>query len=148
MFAVRHPQKREFVTSSTTGRSARSRTERHTQGAGKASPSSHSQRQKRACPRSPAMARRGSGPEGQTGIVPTHYRAPRCLTRNVFNRAVAFLTRHGVSILGSRVLAVKGQTSGAWRTTPVNLLDHDGHRSLAQAGKGRWIPEPPGRRDR
>ena len=43
-------------------------------------------------------------------------------TRNVFNRLVALLTRQGISVLGSRVLAVKGRTSGEWRTTPVNLL--------------------------
>jgi deazaflavin-dependent oxidoreductase (nitroreductase family) len=72
--------------------------------------------------------------------VPPHYRAPGWLTRNVFNRAVAFLTRHGVSILGSRVLAVKGRTSGIWRSTPVNLLDHQGRRYLVSArGEGQWV---------
>lgn len=53
----------------------------------------------------------------QTGVVSAHNRAPGWFTRNVFNRAVAFSTRHGVSILGSRVLAVKGHASGARRTT-------------------------------
>ena len=77
---------------------------------------------------------------GQTGIVPAHYRAPGWFTRNVFNRAVAFLTRHGVSILGSRVLAVRGRSSGVWRTTPVNLLEHGGHRYLVSArGEGQWV---------
>ena len=72
--------------------------------------------------------------------MPTHYRAPGWFTRNVFNRAVAFLTRHGVSILGSRVLAVRGRTSSAWRTTPVNLLDHRGRRYLVSArGEGQWV---------
>jgi len=72
--------------------------------------------------------------------VPPHYRAPGWLTRNVANRAVAFLTRHGVSILGSRVLAVRGRTSGAWRTTPVNLLHLDGRRYLVSArGEGQWV---------
>jgi deazaflavin-dependent oxidoreductase (nitroreductase family) len=72
--------------------------------------------------------------------MPAHYRAPGWFTRNVSNRAVAFLTRHGVSILGSRVLAVRGRTSGAWRTTPVNLLDHLGHRYLVSArGEGQWV---------
>ena len=76
----------------------------------------------------------------QTARVPAHYRAPGWFTRNVFNRAVAFLTRHGVSLVGSRVLAVKGRTSGEWRTTPVNLLDHDGHRYLVSArGEGQWV---------
>jgi deazaflavin-dependent oxidoreductase (nitroreductase family) len=69
-----------------------------------------------------------------------HYRAPGWLTRNVFNRAVAFLTRHGVSVFGSRILAVKGRTSGEWRTTPVNLLEHDGRRYLVSArGHAQWV---------
>jgi deazaflavin-dependent oxidoreductase (nitroreductase family) len=76
----------------------------------------------------------------QTGVVSAHYRAPGWFTRNVFNRVVAFSTRHGVSILGSRVLVVKGHASGAWRTTPVNLLEHDGHRYLVSArGHGHWV---------
>jgi deazaflavin-dependent oxidoreductase (nitroreductase family) len=69
-----------------------------------------------------------------------HYRAPGWFTRNVFNRGVAFLTRRGVSVLGSRVLAVRGRSSGEWRTTPVNLLVLDGHRYLVSArGEGQWV---------
>jgi deazaflavin-dependent oxidoreductase (nitroreductase family) len=69
-----------------------------------------------------------------------HYRAPGWFTRNVFNRAIAFLTRHGVSVLGSRVLAVKGRTSGEWRTTPVNLLELEGRRYLVSPrGEGQWV---------
>ena len=65
-----------------------------------------------------------------------YYLAPGWFTRHVFNRLVAFLTRHGISVLGSRVLAVKGRTSGQWRTTPVNLLTHDGRR-YPVAARGR-----------
>ena len=69
-----------------------------------------------------------------------HYRAPGWFTRNVFNQSVAFLTRHGVSVLGSRILAVKGRTSGQWRTTPVNLLTYDGRRYLvAPRGETQWV---------
>jgi deazaflavin-dependent oxidoreductase (nitroreductase family) len=83
---------------------------------------------------------RGVDGPGQTAAVPAHYRAPGWLTRNVVNRPVAFLTRHGVSIVGSRVLAVRGRTSGAWRTTPVNLLYHEGRRYLVSArGEGQWV---------
>jgi deazaflavin-dependent oxidoreductase (nitroreductase family) len=72
--------------------------------------------------------------------MPDHYRAPGWFTRNVANRAVAFLTRHGMSVLGSRVVAVRGRTSGEWRTTPVNLLELDGHRYLVSArGHGQWV---------
>src|SRR5262245_50288894 len=69
-----------------------------------------------------------------------HYRAPGWFTRNVFNRAVAFLTRHGVSIMGSRVLAVRGRSSGVVRTTPVNLLELGGRRYLVSPrGNGQWV---------
>jgi deazaflavin-dependent oxidoreductase (nitroreductase family) len=69
-----------------------------------------------------------------------YYRAPGWLTRNVFNRLVAFLTRQGISVLGSRVLAVRGRKSGEWRTTPVNLLDYDGRSYLvAPRGEAQWV---------
>jgi deazaflavin-dependent oxidoreductase (nitroreductase family) len=69
-----------------------------------------------------------------------HYKEPGWFTRNVFNRAVAFVTRRGVSVLGSRVLAVRGRKSGEWRTTPVNLLELDGHRYLVSPrGHGQWV---------
>jgi deazaflavin-dependent oxidoreductase (nitroreductase family) len=73
-------------------------------------------------------------------MADTHYKAPGWFTRNVFNRFVAFLTRHGVSVLGSRVLAVKGRSSGEWRTVPVNLLELDGRRYLvAPRGETQWV---------
>jgi len=57
-----------------------------------------------------------------------------------FNRAVAFLTRHGISLFGTRILAVRGRTSGRWRTTPVNLLTHEGRRYLvAPRGTTQWV---------
>jgi deazaflavin-dependent oxidoreductase (nitroreductase family) len=73
-------------------------------------------------------------------MTTAHYRAPGWFTRNVFNRSVAFLTRHGVSVLGSRVLAVRGRSSGEWRTTPVNLLTLDDRRYLVSPrGEGQWV---------
>ncbi|MGH3192934.1 MAG: nitroreductase family deazaflavin-dependent oxidoreductase [Streptosporangiaceae bacterium] len=69
-----------------------------------------------------------------------HYRAPGWFTRNIFNQLVAVLTGLGVSVLGSRVLAVRGRTSGEWRTTPVNLLTFDGRRYLvAPRGETQWV---------
>ena len=74
------------------------------------------------------------------GCVSDHYKAPGWFTRNVFNPTVALLTRQGISVLGSRVLAVKGRTSGQWRTTPVNLLTFDGRRYLvAPRGETQWV---------
>jgi deazaflavin-dependent oxidoreductase (nitroreductase family) len=53
---------------------------------------------------------------------------------------VAGLTRLGVSVYGSRVLEVKGRTSGQWRQTPVNLLSHEGSEYLvAPRGHTQWV---------
>jgi deazaflavin-dependent oxidoreductase (nitroreductase family) len=57
-----------------------------------------------------------------------------------FNGTVAALTHAGISIWGSRILAVRGRTSGQWRTTPVNLLTHEGGRYLvAPRGHTQWV---------
>src|SRR5205085_9455201 len=43
-------------------------------------------------------------------------------------------------VLGSRVLAVKGRSSGELRTTPVNLLSYEGRRYLvAPRGETQWV---------
>ena len=69
-----------------------------------------------------------------------HYQRPGWLTRNVFNRAVAGLTRSGVSVAGSRVLEVQGRKSGEWRRTPVNVLTLDGVRYLVSPrGHSQWV---------
>ncbi len=57
-----------------------------------------------------------------------------------FNGSVAALTRLGISVWGSRVLAVRGRKSGEWRTTPVNLLTVDGVRYLVSPrGQTQWV---------
>jgi deazaflavin-dependent oxidoreductase (nitroreductase family) len=67
------------------------------------------------------------------------YLAPGWFTNHVFNRAVRFLTRRGISLMGSRELRVVGRTSGALRTTVVNLLEVDGRRYLvAPRGTTQW----------
>ena len=69
-----------------------------------------------------------------------YYQRPDWFTGNVANRIVAWLTRRGVSVWGSRVLFVRGRTSGQWRSNPVNLLDHAGHRYLvAPRGETDWV---------
>jgi deazaflavin-dependent oxidoreductase (nitroreductase family) len=68
------------------------------------------------------------------------YVAPGWFTRNVFNPALALLTRAGLSVWGSRELRVRGRTSGEWRSTPVNLLSLDGERYLvAPRGETQWV---------
>ena len=65
---------------------------------------------------------------------------PGWFTTHVFNRLVAGLTRLGISLLGSRVLEVRGRTSGEPRRTPVNLLVLDGKRYLvAPRGETQWV---------
>lgn len=59
-----------------------------------------------------------------------HYRAPGRITNRVLNPFVAFLTRRGLSIWGSRVLEVRGRKTGELRRTPVNLLTLDGKHYL------------------
>jgi deazaflavin-dependent oxidoreductase (nitroreductase family) len=69
-----------------------------------------------------------------------HYRKPGWFTQHVFNRAVALLTRVGVSVLGSRVLEVRGRKSGLPRQTPVNLLAYEGRQYLvAPRGETEWV---------
>jgi deazaflavin-dependent oxidoreductase (nitroreductase family) len=67
------------------------------------------------------------------------YLEPSHSTR-IFNAAVGRLTRMGISVYGSRVLAVRGRKSGEWRTTPVNPLTIDGQRYLiSPRGNTQWV---------
>ena len=69
-----------------------------------------------------------------------HYQRPGWFTKNVFNRIVGGLTRLGVSLVGSRVLEVRGRKSGEWRRTPVNPLEFEGQRYLVAArGETQWV---------
>jgi deazaflavin-dependent oxidoreductase (nitroreductase family) len=72
--------------------------------------------------------------------IAERYQRPGWFTTHVFNPAVAFLTRAGVSVAGSRVLEVRGRKSGEPRRTPVNLLTFDGARYLvAPRGQTQWV---------
>jgi deazaflavin-dependent oxidoreductase (nitroreductase family) len=58
----------------------------------------------------------------------------------LFNTVVRWLTARGLSLFGSRVLAVRGRRTGEWRTVPVNLLTHEGARYLvAPRGHTQWV---------
>jgi len=70
----------------------------------------------------------------------TYYKRPGWFTKNVFNPTVAALTRAGLSFWGSRILRVRGRTSGEWRSAPVNLLTLDGKQYLvAPRGSTQWV---------
>ncbi len=61
-------------------------------------------------------------------------------SNSAFNKVVAWLTRRGISVWGSRVLVVRGRVSGQPRSNPVNVLTVDGHRYLvAPRGHTQWV---------
>jgi deazaflavin-dependent oxidoreductase (nitroreductase family) len=69
-----------------------------------------------------------------------HYQRPGWFTKQVFNPIVAGLTRLGLSVAGSRVLEVRGRTTGEWRRTPVNPLSFESARYLvAPRGNTQWV---------
>lgn len=73
-------------------------------------------------------------------MVSDRYVQPGWFTRNVFNRMVASATRRGLSFWGSRILEVRGRTSGQVRQTPVNLLTLGEDRYLvAPRGVTQWV---------
>lgn len=75
-----------------------------------------------------------------TADAGSRYQAPGPFTRRVFNPTVALLTKLGLSVKGSRVLEVRGRSSGELRRTVVNLLRVDGARYLvAPRGETQWV---------
>src|SRR5258708_37088068 len=72
--------------------------------------------------------------------MPDRYVRPGWFTKHLFNRGVAGLTMIGLSVWGSRILSVRGRMSRQWRSTPVNVLSHDGQRYLvAPRGTTQWV---------
>ena len=68
------------------------------------------------------------------------YLAPSAFDQRIFNPLVAGLARLGLSVRGSRVLEVRGRTSGEWRSVPVNPLSFSGDRFLvAPRGTTQWV---------
>ncbi|MBW0272256.1 nitroreductase [Nocardia sp. MH4] len=57
------------------------------------------------------------------------------------NKIANLLPKLGISIMGSRLLAVRGRKSGEWRTTMVNVMTAaDGERYLvAPRGHTQWV---------
>src|ERR1700690_3969590 len=69
-----------------------------------------------------------------------HYPKPGWFTKHILNQVVARLTRAGVSVMGSRVLEVRGRKSGLPRRNPVNLLIFEGKQYLVSPrGDTEWV---------
>ncbi len=82
-----------------------------------------------------------AGHDASNASATAHFerKRPGWFTAHVFNPLVAGLTRTGISLFGSRVLEVKGRSSGVPRRTPVNVLTLDGTRYLvAPRGDTQW----------
>lgn len=59
---------------------------------------------------------------------------------HAFNVVAKWFTARGISVMGSRVLAIRGRKSGEVRTTVVNLFTHEGDRYLlAPRGNTQWV---------
>ncbi|WP_443055530.1 nitroreductase/quinone reductase family protein [Streptomyces sp. NBC_00690] len=68
-----------------------------------------------------------------------HYIAPNRVDTTM-NKAIAWLARHGVSLMGTAELSVRGRTSGEWRSVPVNPLPYEGGPYLVSArGESHWV---------
>ena len=74
-------------------------------------------------------------------VDPTRYVAPGGRMDALVRRPpCAGSPTHGISLMGSRVLVVRGRTSGEPRSNPVNLLELDGERYLvAPRGNTQWV---------
>jgi deazaflavin-dependent oxidoreductase (nitroreductase family) len=75
------------------------------------------------------------------GPATAHFerKRPGWFTAHLFNPLIALLSRLGLSMYGSRVLEVRGRSSGQLRHTPVNPLTLDGQRYLvAPRGDTQW----------
>jgi deazaflavin-dependent oxidoreductase (nitroreductase family) len=58
----------------------------------------------------------------------------------IFGRLMVLASRLGISIVGSRLLRVRGRSSGQWREAPVNPLPFEGHTYLvAPRGHVQWV---------
>ncbi|WOX25929.1 nitroreductase family deazaflavin-dependent oxidoreductase [Streptomyces solicathayae] len=57
-----------------------------------------------------------------------------------FNSIVGWLARHGISLMGSAEMSVRGRKSGQMQRIPVNPHTHDGAQYLVSArGHSQWV---------
>ncbi|WP_329460478.1 nitroreductase family deazaflavin-dependent oxidoreductase [Streptomyces sp. NBC_01497] len=56
------------------------------------------------------------------------------------NAAIGWLSRHGLSFMGTAELSVRGRTSGELRRLPVNPFSYHGTQYLVSArGHSQWV---------
>ncbi|HEX3780359.1 MAG TPA: nitroreductase family deazaflavin-dependent oxidoreductase [Pseudonocardiaceae bacterium] len=80
------------------------------------------------------------GAAGSDNANATRYIRPGGASDRIAMAVVRGLTGLGISLLGSRVLTVRGRKTGEPRSVPVNLLTIDGKRYLvAPRGHVQWV---------
>jgi deazaflavin-dependent oxidoreductase (nitroreductase family) len=68
------------------------------------------------------------------------YQKPDALTMRLINPLIARLTKLGLSVRGSHVLAVRGRKTGKMQEVPVNPVEVGGVRYLvAPRGDTQWV---------
>ncbi|MGE5595403.1 MAG: nitroreductase/quinone reductase family protein [Hyphomicrobiales bacterium] len=73
-------------------------------------------------------------------MTTVNYQKPDWFTAHVMNPLIAGAARLGMSPRGAAVLAVRGRSTGEWRSTPVNPLTLSGQRYLvAPRGETHWV---------
>ncbi|MDG4860590.1 nitroreductase family deazaflavin-dependent oxidoreductase [Streptomyces sp. T-3] len=78
--------------------------------------------------------------QSQSQPTPQPYYLQAGRIANRFNDFVGWLARHGVSLMGSAELSVRGRKSGNMQRIPVNLHTHDGVQYLVSArGHSQWV---------
>ena len=81
-----------------------------------------------------------SRPTAASPVDPNRYVPPANRMEVCSGSVVRGLTARGISLMGSRVLVVRGRKSGDLRRTPVNLMELDGERYLvAPRGNTQWV---------
>ncbi|MFF4258914.1 nitroreductase/quinone reductase family protein [Streptomyces sp. NPDC001663] len=56
------------------------------------------------------------------------------------NRAIGLLARHGLSLMGTAEMSVRGRTSGRMQRIPVNPHTYEGAQHLVSArGHSQWV---------
>ncbi len=79
-------------------------------------------------------------PTAASPVDPSRYVPPANRMEVWSGTVVRWLTARGISLMGSRVLVVRGRKSGDLRRTPVNLMELDGERYLvAPRGNTQWV---------
>ncbi len=79
-------------------------------------------------------------PTAASPVDPNRYVPPASRMEAWSATFVRWLTARGISLMGSRVLVVRGRKTGEPRSIPVNLLELDGERYLvAPRGNTQWV---------